>query len=145
MDSQEEAGNFSAKVRTCERNRVWEATARGLDSPVLSTGRGGGWFSVVNFVSDVPSGHNTPAASDSFLLVKQLFTPRLTFLKYKCFCDSPKCECFLSLGSSFLGGSCSAECLDPWGGVRGGQGWGGEVVGGSLGSSGLDVTGVPGM
>lgn len=116
---------FGQGPHTCERDRVW-ATARGLDSPVLSTGRGGGWFSVVNFVSDVPSGHDIPAASDSFLLVKQLFTPRLTFLKYKCFCDSPKCECFLSLGSSFLGGSCSAECLTPG---EGGQG--------SLGSSGL--------
>lgn len=62
-----------------ERHRVWEASAHGLDSPVLSTGRGSGWFSVVNFVLDGPSGHNTPAASDSFLLVKRLFTPRLSF------------------------------------------------------------------
>lgn len=67
------------QVHTCERDRVWEATARGLDSPVLSTGRGGGWFSVVNFVSDVPSGHDIPAASDSFLLVKQLLPPGLHF------------------------------------------------------------------
>lgn len=79
MDSQEEVGNFSAKVHTCMRDTVWEASAHGLDSPVLSTGRGSGWFSVVNFVLDGPSGHNTPAASDSFLLVKRLFTPRLSF------------------------------------------------------------------
>lgn len=38
----------------CERCRVWEATARGLDSPVLSTGRDSGWFSVVNLYQMFP-------------------------------------------------------------------------------------------
>ena len=65
MDSQEEVGNFSDKgPHMCERHRVGEASAHGLASPVLSTGRGSGWFSVVNFVLDGPSGYNTPAASD---------------------------------------------------------------------------------
>lgn len=118
-----------------ERCRVWGAAARGLDSPVLSMGRGSGWFSVVHFVSDVPSGHSTPAASDSFLLGKHLFTPRLTFLKYKCFCDSPVSAFYLLAPQSWEDPA-QLSVWTPGEGCR---------AGGSLGSSGLHVTGVPGM